>query len=908
MGLAAGTRLGPYEVVAQIGVGGMGEVYRALDTNLKRAVAIKVLPEAVAADVDRLARFQREAEVLASLNHPNIAIVHGLEKGGGATALVMELVEGPTLADRIAEGPYPLDEVLLVAKQIAEALEAAHEQGIVHRDLKPANIKVRPDGVVKVLDFGLAKASGSPVPSFDQSPTVTVPRTEAGMILGTAAYMAPEQAKGQQVDKRADIWAFGCVFYEMLTGTPIHQGDTSQETLASILRDEPDLSKVPAQARRLLKRCLEKDPQKRLRHIGDVMSLLDEPPSSQISAIRGAPHNSAQKKWLRPAVAAGIVIVSAAALFVWAPWRTQQSALHAVRFEVQPTENMRFTVGGSMTVSPDGHWMVFPATGDDGVTKYWVRSLDTVEARALPGTETVALPPPADWSYDSRYVIFTVNNKLKKVDIQGGPPQTIADLPTFQNGVTVNRDGVMIIGLSNAGGGGPLLRLPAAGGTPTPITIEAQGRARHRFPQFLPDGRHFLYLNVSDDPNEMGVYVASIDAKPEVQSQKRLLASNRQAYYAPAPNGGSGHLVFLREATLMAQPFDPVRLELKGEPVPIAEGVDSFAAANYGLFSVSDTGTIAYRSSAATKLVLTWFDQNGNPTGTVGEPAEYSSPAVSPDGTRVATAIGPVGLRDIWILDVARGTSTRLTFDPRNDDAPVWSPDGKNIVFVSEREQPAKLYIKPVDGSSEERLLTVGPAVFATSWSRDGSYLLFQTLSAQTFVDIWALPSPERASAERKPISVLATPFVESRAQFSPDGRWIAYMSQESGLPQIYVRPFPPDGSVGAGGPKWLISSGPGLSPRWSPEGRQLFYVSQNLQMMAVEIDTRTGVLAGKPHRLFGLPLTALSGPSGPNVEWDLAPDGRRFLFAVVPGGTRAVPFTVLVNWQEELKQRVLTR
>jgi serine/threonine protein kinase len=400
MALTVGSHVGPYEVVAAIGKGGMGEVYRARDTRLPRDAAIKISAEKFSE------RFAREAHVIASLNHPNITTLYDV----GPDYLVMELVEGPTLADRIKQGPLTLDEAAAIARQIADGLDYAHERGVVHRDLKPGNVKIRPDGVVKILDFGLAKAGGprSAVPS-DESPTMTTPRTEAGMIVGTAAYMAPEQVKGKEVDKRADIWAFGCVVYEMLTGRSLYQGDTSQETLASVLRDEPDLSKVPERARHLLKRCLEKDPQKRLRHIGDVMSLLDVPQSGQsvatsASTVSPSPINR-NRRWIGVGVAAAIVVIAGVALVLWAPWRTQTNPTQAVRFEVQSTDKMRFTFGGNMAVSPDGHWMVFPASGEDGVTRYWVRSLDSVEARALSGTETVAFPPPAAWSYDSRYVV-----------------------------------------------------------------------------------------------------------------------------------------------------------------------------------------------------------------------------------------------------------------------------------------------------------------------------------------------------------------------------------------------------------------------------------------------------------------------------------------------------------------------
>jgi eukaryotic-like serine/threonine-protein kinase len=885
MSLATGAKLGVYEIVGPIGAGGMGTVYRAKDTRLPRDAAIKVSAQKFSE------RFAREAHVIASLNHPNITTLYDV----GPDYLVMELVDGLTLAERIHQGALSLDEAAAIGRQIADALDYAHERGIVHRDLKPGNIKIRPDGVVKVLDFGLAKAGGRQATTqSDDSPTMAAPQTEAGMIVGTAAYMSPEQVTGKEVDKRADIWAFGCVFYEMLTGRAAYHGDSSQETMASILRDEPDLTKAPLQARRLLKRCVEKDPQKRLRHIGDVMALLDEAPSGEYSATTALPSAGARasRRWLWPAVAASIVVIAGAALAIWAPWQPRTSTGDAVRFEVAPSERMQFFYGGAMAVSPDGRWMVFPAIDENGVARYWIRSLDTVEARPLPGTETAYVP--AAWSRDSRHVFFTVlnNSLLKKVDIQGGPPQTLADLKANINGASENESGVVLVGSSAANQ--PVFRVPSAGGTPVPVTALAKGENAHRFPQFLPDGRHFLYFRASADPNQRGVYVGSIDVKPEEQSLTRLLAANRQAYFSQSPGGGAGYLIFLRETTLMAQPFDPVSRELSGDPVPIAEGIDSFQPQSYGMFAVSDTGTLVYRGGAGSTNALVWFDQSGKAGGAVSEPGDYAAPAISPDQTRIAVTRGPG--RDIWIVDVARGTTTRFTFDPADESNPVWSPDGRNIVFASNRTAQPKLYLKPADGSGEERQIAEMPGL-PTSWSSDGRFLLFTSNDPKTGNDLWALPDPGRASGGGEPFAVLATQFNEGQGQFSPDGRWIAYTSNESSAVDVYVRPFAPDNSSGAAG-KWLVSKGLSNLPRWRTDSRQLLYIDvSTFGVMGVEIDTSRGFQAGTPRRLFTAPPPLLP------TSWAIAPDAKRFLFITAPNGGQTPPFTVVVNWAAALRR-----
>jgi predicted Ser/Thr protein kinase/Tol biopolymer transport system component len=614
----------------------MGEVYRARDSRLNRDVAIKVSAERFTE------RFEREARAIASLNHPNICHLYDV----GSSYLVMELVEGPTLSDRIAEGAMPLAESLEVARQIADALEAAHEKGIVHRDLKPGNVKIKSDGTVKVLDFGLAKMGGTPTAHTDHSPTITMGGTEAGMILGTASYMSPEQAKGKPVDQRADIYAFGAVLYEMLTGERLHHGETTTEVLASVIREEPRWDKVPAQVQRLLKKCLEKDPQKRLRHIGDVIALVDDAPSKLTAPSRSRLGTVA---W----IAAGVVLLAIVAAIVWwAPWRGQPN-LQPVRFQIPPSENMVFRpFGGNPVLSPDGRWAVFPATGPDKVTRDWIRALDSVEVRPLVGTERANAP--IFWSWDSRFIAFSTGaaggvggGQLKKLDVSGGPAQTICDLPAAVQGGTWNRDGVIVFGTNN---NGPIQRVSAAGGVATPVTVLDASRKEtgHRWPQFLPDGRHFLYQRTSTDPAFAGIYVGSIDTKPEGQSLKPVLLSDRQAAYTPSLTGGRGDLLFLRDTTLFAQPFDPANSELSGEAVPVTDQVGSFAPGFAGLFSISENGVLAYRAGTSGSLEqLTWVDLQGKAIGTLGDKGHPANPAVSPDGTLIAVSQ----------FDVQRGNS-----------------------------------------------------------------------------------------------------------------------------------------------------------------------------------------------------------------------------------------------------------
>jgi eukaryotic-like serine/threonine-protein kinase len=880
MTLAAGARLGPYEILSALGAGGMGEVYRARDTKLNRDVAIKILPEQFAADPERIARFAREAQVLASLNHHNIGGIYGLEEAGGVKALVMELVEGPTLADRIAQGPIPLDEALPIARQIAEALEAAHELGIIHRDLKPANIKLRPDGTVKVLDFGLAKAltpdAGSATKGdLSQSPTITTPAaTRMGVIMGTAAYMSPEQARGRAVDKRADIWAFGCVLYEMVTGRRPFQGEDITETIAAVVKDQPDFAQVPATVRRLLKSCLEKDPKKRLQAIGDMRLLLEDT----------APVTRRSRPQLGTAAwAVASVAVLGAALLAFIHFREIRPKAPIIRSTILPPANttLDFAQGvGLPALSPDGQRIVFGARTADGKTPLWVRALDGLAAQPLAGTEGATFP---FWSPDSRFIAFFADGKLKKIDASGGPALTLADARLGRGG-SWSRDGVIVFA---PGVGDPLQRVPSAGGASSPVSTEPGS-----FPWFLPDGRHFVYQG-----GRSAIKVGSLDGSPS-----QAVGTGSNALYA------QGHLLFLREDTLMAQRFDEERLATVGEAVPVAERVQTVLdSGRVGAFSVSETGLLAYREGAGSHGgILTWFDRSGNRGTAVGEVARQALFEFSPDRTRVAAVVqDQAGAgEDVWIYDVARGLRTRFTFDAARDTLPVWSPDGRSIVFSSNRKGNFDLYRKAVDSVGAEELLYADDLnKRPTSWSADRKLLLYDAVgpNSKTGRDIWVLPLPERPGVAVKPSLVLQTAFNEGDARFSADGRWILYSSDESQRYEVYVTPFPLAPS-GPGGKRQVSTSGTGpVGGRWRQDGREIFYVSQDRRLMATEVAIKGGTLeAGAVSSPFSL---ISEGGNVGLASFDVSADGQRFLVSSAPEQQSAEPLTLILNWASGLNK-----
>ncbi|MBV8906709.1 MAG: protein kinase, partial [Acidobacteriia bacterium] len=813
MPLAAGDRLGPYEILAAIGAGGMGEVYRASDPKLKRDVALKVLPEAFARDPDRMARFQREAEVLASLNHPNIAHIYGVED----RALVMELVGGES-----PKGPMPFDDAWKIALQIADALEYAHEKGVIHRDLKRANVKVTPDGVVKLLDFGLAKAySESPDSAAadpENSPTITLGGTVAGAIIGTAAYMAPEQARGKKVDKRADIWAWGVVLCELLTGERLFQGDEAADTLAQVLTKEPKLDRVPARARKLLGRCLEKDPKGRLRDIGEARYLIEEPIPTASTPRFG------KAGWI-----AAACFAIAAAIVGFLHFRKTPTDPLVIRTMILPPDNtlFDFRTTGPMAISPDGRRIVFSAKTLDNKDQLWVRALDVLTAQPLAGTEGAKWP---FWSPDSRSLGFFADRKLKRIDIAGGPALTLADAPNPRGG-SWSKDGVIVFSPVNTG---PLERVSANSGAISPATSLGTGQGSHRFPWFLPDGRHFLFEGQGTPALATSeIMLASLDSN----QTKSLLRADSNAIYS------GGYLLFLKGNTLMAQAFDLRQIALSAEAVPIAEQVETILiGGRTAAFSASQTGLLAYQTGEeGGRRTLTWFDRSGKLERTVGEPGNIAQIELSPDGKFVATWI-EANNNDIWIYDLARGVRTRFTFDPADDRTPVWSPDGRTIVFGSQRKGPADVYRKSADGSGSEELLYEDNSNKAPlSWSPDGKFLLYfadHTKGRSLFI----LPM----TGPLKPI-----PFVRTASpawgKFSPDGKWVAYTSDESGRAEIYVAPFP-----GPGG-KRQVSPGGGIYPRWRKDGKEIFYVALDQRLMAAEITAESSRLeVGQVRPLFG--------------------------------------------------------
>jgi Tol biopolymer transport system component len=888
MPLSLGTKLGPYEILAQIGAGGMGEVYRARDTKLKRDVALKVLPEAFARDADRMARFEREAQVLASLNHPNIAHLYGLE----GPALVMELVEGETL-----KGPLPIDTALNQARQIVEALEYAHERGVIHRDLKPANIKITPEGVVKVLDFGLAKVleEDQPAGSGDDSPTLTLGHTRAGVILGTAAYMSPEQAVGKSADRRSDIFSFGALLYEMLTGQHAFKGESAPEILVAVARDDPDWAKLPADIppaiHNLLRRCLTKDRKQRLQAIGEARIVLENPVEAlPVSAGEQSASRLGKGGWITAAVMTVIAGVG------W--WFLLRQALPEPRAVVSFETTLPVAdTEGNLALSPDGTRLAFVGGPEQLI---YVRMLDQLEARPIAGTEGAAF---LSFSPDGQWISFMSSGRprprgasnpgtrLKKIALTGGSPQTVAEFrgngPPFQ---TWGEDGNILF----TGENGKLQRISANGGQVQTLAAPDKGERFFDGAQLLPGGRAIL-ASVSGSVNTVLIRVVAITLRT---GEKRvLLEDGGVATFAPShPGSATGHILYYAPGAgaLMAVPFDAARLEMKGSPVPALEGVHSVSGP-FGSFSFSESGTLAYVPGEAPEALartLVWVDRKGVEQPVPAPPRQYNLPRLSPDGGRVAVEVQDPRTRraDVWVYDLARGAASRITFENTNI-MPLWTADGKRLIYSSGGAPDMALLSAPADSSSPPAVLLAENA-FPDSISPDGKLAILRGGrggaggNTVRVLSLAAVPS-----AATRPQLFLDTPFTKLNTQFSPDGHWVAYQSNDTRRYEIYVQSYP-----GPGG-KFSVSSDGGATPRWARSGHELFYTNGD-RMMVVDVELGPTFRATKPRVLFQGRYQA---------GYDVAPDGQRFLMVKPPAETAAQPDRVhiVVNWSEELRRRV---
>jgi serine/threonine protein kinase len=870
----------------------MGEVYRARDCKLRRDVALKVLPDNFSSDAVRMSRFEREAQLLASLNHPNIAHIYSVEEAHAARALVMELVEGLTLSERIANGPIAMEEAAVLARQIAEGLEYAHGRGIIHRDLKPANIKVTPEGQVKILDFGLAKALEASASEADvsASPTISVMATNAGVLLGTAGYMSPEQAKGKTVDRRADIWAFGCVLYEMLTGMAAFEGETITDRLAAVVRAEPDLSRLspgtPTLICELLKRCLVKDPRQRLQAIGEARITLENwvahPEEATVTpGVTLAPRKN-RERFLAGLALASTIGATLLALLHWSGGPEKKQTVGAY-VRPMPSSNFLFTgTPAGFALSPDGLRLAYIAANPNNTPMLWVRPLDSLQAQALAGTEDASSP---FWSPDGRSIAFFAQGKLKRIEATGGPAPALCDAPLPRGG-TWSQSGVILFAPSvNM----PLYQVSASGGTATPVTSlnPAKNETTHRWPYFLPDGRHFLYLaGTPFTPKESStnkILVGSLDSK----ENKLVTSSHANAAFA------SGYILFLRQNTLMAQSFDPKRLESTGDAFPIADPVQEEEITLHGIFSNSQTGLLAYLEGTDNGgRELIWTDRSGKEVGEVPGKDSYLSPRISPDGKRLAYGLSSPAY-DIWSYDIARGVKVRLTFGTSAEQAnmgPIWSSDGQRIAYTSMRGGKFGFYQKAANGSGGEEMLLADTdyVKYLNDWSSDGKFVAYQQ-TPRGITEVWMLPM----GTERKPTPLVQYQNTAFASAFSPDGKWLAFCSSETGEQKVYVVPFP-----GPGG-KWQVSPGGGCFPRWRRDGKELLYLSPDNKVYSAEVKaTGSSFEVGTVKSLFEIRVyrSVYGG-------YDVTADGQRFVFAHESGQPNAA-ITLLVNWDSQLKKK----
>jgi serine/threonine protein kinase/Tol biopolymer transport system component len=902
MTLNEGTKLGRYEIRAQIGAGGMGEVYRASDPKIGRDVAIKVLPSDFASNKERVERFEREAQAAGSLNHPNILGIYDIDSQDGTYFVVSELLVGSELRDRLNEGPLPLRKTLDYAQQIVSGLAAAHERGITHRDLKPENLFITKDDRVKILDFGLAKVRPQETNMHGSEDATRKALTDPGVVMGTVGYMSPEQVRGGSSDHRSDIFSFGVILYEMLTGRRAFGGDSLVETMHSILKDdilEPEESgaRIPPALDKLMRRCLEKKPEHRFYSAHDLGFALDavaSPTTASGSGLTAAVQSfkdddaePARPDWLSRAawVAAAVFLISTL-IFGGLYLRQEQPRRQTIRFDIAPPEKTAFNE--SFALSPDGQMIAFVTRGATGETSLWVRPFASVAVRQLPGTEGAAFP---FWSPDSRGIGFFAGGRLKKIDAAGGPAQTLADASSDSRGATWSPDGTIIFAPNTTS---PLMRVPASGGTVSELTkldTEA-GQTSHRWPAMLPDGKHLLYFGRGGALDKQGIFSTSIESP----DPKLVMSSTVRGVFATMD--GAGFLLFLREGTLMAQRFDPGTSKLSGDATPMVENLLSFPGevgpTAYSAVS-AEAGNLVYRTGDQQTTQLTWYDRSGKALETISEPGGYHELSISKDDRKVLFGRNEgSGPQDVYLQDLARGSATRLTFDPANDGTAVLSPDETQVIFYSNRLGKNSFYRKSASGAgADEHVLTDENAVYPDHWSRDGKYLLYERNGgAQTKMDLWVLPMTE----DPKPFPYIESPFEEAHAQFSPDGRWIAYASNESGRPEVYIQSFP------AGGGKWQISTTGGDQVQWRADGKELFYIAPDRSLMAVAIADGATMDVGKPVVLFQT-FVPLSGITDDRNNYVPSRDAQRFLVDTLVDAGSTQPLIMVLNWADELKK-----